>query len=292
MSFVDELRQRNLSNPTTSAQNGNFDTDDIMTLLGHVRDRNLSDYEKKAQFNSDLSLRHNRLSSMLNPETGQEKSPWASQQPNVQFKDNNPDITPLQGAEIGQKGKELGLQTEELKHNVASQTQKQSLAEREFGLEQQKNKQIYDTKQADMQRKIDEANHKLELAYTQLGDKSANQAAVLASHQAIQAAMEERHKLELANKDLQFNESKRLHDAQIAKMQSDSESKNASTEKTTEVNPEGTKKTETTIKGGKIGRIRVMAPEGTVDPNTGKPVKYGMMDAAELKDHPGWTEVK
>lgn len=278
MSFVDELRQRNLSNSTTAPQSGNFGTDDIMTLLGHVRDRNLSDYEKKQQFNSDLSLRHNRLASMINPETGQEKSPWASQQPNVIFKDNNPDITPLQKEELGQKGKELGLQTEELKTKTADTKAKQSLAEREFGLEQQKNKQIYETKQADMQRKIDEANHKLELAYTQLGDKNANQAAVLASHKAIQDAMEERHKLELANKDMQFNESKRLHDAQIAKMQSDAESKNAPSTRTTEVNAEGTKKTETTIKGGKTGKIKVVGPNG----------EKGTMDAAELKDYPNW----
>jgi hypothetical protein len=124
----------------------------------------------------------------------------------------------------------------------------------------QKSDQINATKQADMQRKTDEANQRIALAEKALNDKNANAEAQLKAHQEMAAAVEERHKLEIAQRDAAFQEAKKQHQAQIDEL--NNRLKQSGRTKTT-VQQGGETRTTTTEKGSAAERIKVIGPDGT-----------------------------
>lgn len=80
---------------------------------------------------------------------------------------------------------------------------------------------IWATKQADMQRKIDESNAKLEQAAERMKQQGENQVAVLEFHRAQLAAQDARHALDISTRERAMDETKRQHDEQQKKWDAD-----------------------------------------------------------------------
>jgi site-specific recombinase len=118
-------------------------------------------------------------------------------------------------------------------------------------LNQQKSDQIDAIKKADMDRKIADSNAKIEQAQAALKQKSTTADQQLKMHKDMADAVEERHKLEMAQKDMQFQITSKQHQNQIDAMQKRLDQAGSSTT-TTELNADGTKKTVTTKKGSTV----------------------------------------
>lgn len=249
------------ANPSGSIYNNNSGGggDDVLGLVNQLKDREMMDFQNKANFMSDLSLRQEaRMRSLFDP-TGQGSQ--GGQPKNVVFQQDPNQITPFQKEELGIRREGLGLDRQRLAQQGKLGQEAIDVRGAQEKLNEQKNANIHEQKTADMQRKIDEANTKFGLAQQELDRKTKAGEDTLQSHKDLAAAIEERHKLELAHKDLQFEESKRLHDAQIKKMEEDTKSRSSSTT-TTEVNPEGTKRTTTTERGTSSGTIKGIGRDG------------------------------
>jgi hypothetical protein len=215
---------------------------DAFSMYNRIKERDMNDFMKKANFMADLSLRQNRLQSLFNPDGGKDIQGNA---PNVVLANQ---MTPYQQGELGIRKQQLGLEGQKISQAGKIGEERIGQLEQKHQLDVTKQQNIHETKVADMQRKIEEANNKLGLAYDQLNSKNTNAASQLQAHKDIAAAMEERHKLEMAHKDLLFEKSKSDHEDAMKMMQQrlDQESE---TSTTTEINPEGTKKTANTQKG-------------------------------------------
>lgn len=210
MAFLDELRQRNnaggvatptfgppqdQSNPVDMANN-------LLPLYQRRKQIDLQDYQNRENFNTDVGVRRAALQRMFDPTQQQ------GQQNTVMGADI---ISPTDKAK-------LDLEKQKLGHDVESDKAKLGLGEKELALEQQKSNQIYSTKQSDMQRKMDEANQRLQLAHDRLAMDTNNAANHAAFTKAQQDANDARHALDLKQRDDALTEQKRLHDAQIEKM--------------------------------------------------------------------------
>lgn len=267
MGFLDDLeltRNSNpgglyFGNPGTESLSPSDAANALMPFYHQVKNRELEDFKAKANFANNLQLKQSQLQRTFNPNGNADGSPNVVYQPGpsdmLRAKGNAP-IDPLDQAK-------LTLERDKLSSDKLDKSTDNALNEKKFGLDQQKNEQIHQNKEDDLQRKADDSNNRLKLAYDQLQAKQGDAAAQLAFHQAQQEAKkaadnlkDQQHKAELA-------ENIRVHDAQIKKMQDDYDAlKNSVT--VTELNPEGTKKTTTTAKGTQATkkRVAVVGPKG------------------------------
>lgn len=260
MGFFDSLA----ANPTGSGIYGNTgakspDFGTALSIDEEMRRRNKNDMMQNANFMSNLQVRQNRMNSIygtnpMAPGMGQPGGPTGMvtglNNPQMQtvFKEDPDRITPIQRERLNISREDLA--NDRAKIGVTSRLGEERLkdADAKHDLDVKKNQNIFDTKQADLQRKHDEAQQKLELAQRQFEQRSGD---ANAKNDFLKAKMEAdaaRHQLESAQKDRTLEETKRLHDAQIAKMQEQSDQA-GNTEQTTELNPEGTKRTVSTKRG-------------------------------------------
>lgn len=222
---------------------------DILGIVNELKDREMNDFKNKATFMSQLSLQQDRQRRIYgldgSPDnqgpSGQPKNTVMSQDPNQ--------MTGYEKGELGLKQQQLGLDTQKQAQSAKTGQEALDIKSNQEKLNQQKSDQINENKQNDMQRKIDEANQKIILAQQALTDKTANQEAQLKANQDYRAAVEERHKLEMAQKDTAFQDAQRQHDAQIANLQDQIKKRGQPTTQSTEMNADGTKKTVTTTHG-------------------------------------------
>lgn len=212
MGFLDELRARNTSTGPVGPNAGGLVgpqgeqslsgvLNTITPFLHQMRNRNLEDYKAKALFDNNLSMQQGGIRRM-DPNADMNGM-------NVVMGQNQNEITPFQRAGLGIDQQRLGLEKEKLKQADQGGDEKLALDKEKFGLEQQKNQQIYETKLADMERKSNEANQKLELAQRQLEARQGDAAAQLAFHQAQLEATKAQHALDLAQRDKALEETKR-----------------------------------------------------------------------------------
>jgi len=265
MSFMDRLA----TNPSGSS-GGIFgmpapqNDSDTLSIVNRLKDREFEDYKNKARFDDERSLRQeSRMRQLFDPNKNTNSQPQVNNQagiiPNI--------LTPDQQVYQQQQLEQPKLDMESKKLDSQSKFGQQGLAikDAQEKLNQTKNTQINEDRDADRERKVNEANQKIALAQKALTDKDTNSAAQLQAHKDMAAAIEERHKLELENQKFDFNakltEQKRqfdetsgLHKQQIA------DAENSQT--TTEVNPDGTKKTVTTKKGDAVAMIQVLGKDG------------------------------
>lgn len=281
MGFLDSLA----ANPRGSgvygavAPDSGLDVNSMIGIVNRLRDRSMADYKEKANFDNDMSQRQGNLRQTFG-------NPAANANPNapgmdVVFKDNAPPpISPFQNAGLAIDKAKLGIEGQKLAQNSKFGEERLGIAKDKQELDETKNKQIYETKTADLQRKHDEAASRLKLAEDALSQKGNTAEATAKYHQAQIDALNARHDLDLHGRDAALEEQKRLHDAQIASMQNKSELAGKPDVTTTEVNAAGDKKT---VTKGKGGRVSVMGPNG----------KSGTIDAAEAETLPkGWSVVK
>ncbi len=249
------------ANPSGSSsvfgQPGPSDDQDVLSIVNQLKDREMRDFQNKSEYMADLSLRQEaRMRKLFPPEVqGQQQTQniVAGADPNA--------MTGYQKGELGIRQQELGQEKQKLTQQGKLGQEAIDVRTSQEKLNQQKSDQINTTKQADMQRKIEESNQKIELAQQALTNKTANAEAQLQSHKDLAAAVEERHKLELAQKDAQFKISSGQHEQTIKDLEEKIKQTGRS-KVTTEINPDGTKRTTTTEKGSAADTITVTGRDG------------------------------
>ncbi len=276
MGLVDELRSNATGYSPNTQSGGGINIggalESLLPLVSRLRGEKLQQREQEAQFNSDLSIRH--AAGLQRMQEGMQ----SDKQPNVVFQDNHPDVTPAQTAELGQKAKGTELQTTELKNKIGNEKFNQNLETQKFNLENKKNDQIFATKQADMQRKMDEANSKLEQAERKMQGQQGNMDAMAQYHKAQIDALTAKHDMDTFMKDRAFDEQKRQHDNQMGVMQRKLDQAGHKTVET-DVNPEGTKRTTTTTSGSRVNVKGPNGEEGTVSAEEAASLPQGWQKA-------------
>jgi hypothetical protein len=274
---------------------------DMLSVVNRLKDRNMQDFKEKANFMSDLSLKQDRLKRIydtyqVNPLDEFRQSsqgPNGAQQPmnTVMAKDPNA-LTGYQKGELGIRQQGVDLESQRLAQAGKFGQGALDIKDAAQKLNQQKNDQINALKTADMQRKIDEANQKIQLATNALQQKSDSAEASLQAHKDLAAAVEERHKLEMIQKQNQFDMISSQHQQTIDALNKRLKQQSHQST-TTSVNPDGSQKTVTTDRGGDPnaptqnpdGTYSVTAPDGT----------KGTIPADKLNDwmqnhHPGGND--
>lgn len=257
MSFMSNLA----ANPSGSVygQPGNGDEEDPLNLVNRLKDRENMDFQNRANFMSDLSLKQDRMKRIY--DTAQSSPNENNKQPNVVMGHNPDEITPAQKADLGIKQQGLNIDSQRLAQTGKLGQESLNLKSEQEKLNQQKSDQINQTKQADMQRKIDESNKKIELAQQALESKNNNAEQTLQMHKDLAAAVEERHKLEMENMQHRFDVTSTGHQKTIDAL-NERIKQQGKTTTTTEVNPEGTKKTTKTLKGSAADTVQVTGKDG------------------------------
>ncbi|MBI3334362.1 hypothetical protein HYZ97_02655 [Candidatus Pacearchaeota archaeon] len=260
----------------------------VLSLVNRLKDREMMDFKDKANFMSNLSIQQERARRLFDPQRqfeheynlapqrpqgpegpliGQE----GQQQQATRFAGSVRDpnvMTAFERGQLGIRQSELGVRQRRagLEEQRIAQTGKlgeerlriQSAQER---LNQQKSDQINANKQADLERKINESNQKLELAQADLDRKTKAGEDTLQAHKAYQAAIEARHKLELDQKEHQFNVTSEQHDRQIKALETRIRQAGRTTTKT-KISPEGTEKVTETRRGAAADTVQVTGKDG------------------------------
>ncbi len=247
------------ANPSGSSifgQPGNQspDPNSALYLVNQVKDREMNDFKEKSRFMSAMSLQQDRLRSIFNPEQ--------QQQPNVVMGQDPNQMTGYQKGELGIRQQEIGQESQRLAQQGKLGQEALDIKGQQEKLNQQKSDQIHEQKQADMQRKIDESNQTIQLAQQRLQQTGDNQAAQLQAHKDLAAAMEERHKLELAQKDAQFQKTSDQHQQTINAL--NERLKQSSRSKQVKRDAQGNEITTTTERGSAADTVQVTGPDGTV----------------------------
>jgi hypothetical protein len=252
------------SNPSgsISGQPGPDNTD-ALGIVNQLKDREMRDFQNKANFMSELSLKQDRQRMLFDPNNPNQdimgtrtlNGMTAAMQKPQQSSGITPgsqsgQMNPQQTAEMSMRQQGMDLDKAKLaqagkmgEERIANQTAQEKL-------NQQKSDQIHQQKQDELNAKITEANGKLSQAQAALAAKGVTAEQQLQSHKDLAAAMEERHKLELAQKDHEFQKTSDQHQQTIDNLTKQLEQKKAPKTTTTSVNPEGTQRTTTTQQGG------------------------------------------
>lgn len=227
MGFVEELRQRKgamspsgvpygstgVATPMFGPQDNSSiasTMDELMPAFHQIRNRNMADFQEQSNFASDLSLKQDFLRSRMNPAGNQPQN--VVYQPNAA--EAAPPVTPFQKAG-------LDLESRKLAQSGRIGDEKLALDKQGFGLDQLKNEQIFNTKSADMQRKVDDANAKLELARERLMSDQASASSLLMFKNAQADALAQREALKAEQAMAQQNINERIAAARINKLESD-----------------------------------------------------------------------
>lgn len=262
MSFMDNLA----ANPGGSGVYGQPapQTDnDVLSVVNKLKDREMTDFQRKANFMSDLSLRQEARQRMMFPP---EQTPQGGQNTIIQPDPNQ--MSGYQKGELDLKQKQLGQDANIDSQKLAQQgklgQESLDLKTAQEKLNQQKSDQVNAAKGADLQRKIDDSNNKLELANKALEAKTQAGENTLQAHKDLAAATEERHKLEMENQKHEFQTKLDAQQRQfdITSGQHDQVIKNAGNTTQTKTDSTGASITTTTRKGDAADNVNAVGKDG------------------------------
>jgi hypothetical protein len=235
---------------------------ETLSLFNQIRNRDMADFQTKAQFMADLSLKQDRLKRLFDVQDQQREQgsgPGFDVRANPQGGQQNVVMGQPLISEY-QKG-ELGIRQQGVDVEKAKLSQQGSLGEEALGiksaqeqLNQQKSDQINAQKTADMQRKVEESNQKIQLANDKLKQAGDDFQKRLDAQKDLATAVEERHKAEMDQKQTQFDIVNAQHKQAMSAMQKKLD-QSAHTKTTTTVNPEGTERTTETTRGSTVQGI-------------------------------------
>ena len=270
MGFVDNLA----SNPSSGiyGQPKQQSDEDVLGIVNQLKDREMRDFQTKANFMSDLSLKQDRLRQLYDPTSARtaskgilqnqlpESQVQQPQQQMQQTKDPN-QMDAYQKGELGIRQQGVNLESQKLAQSGKLGQEAIDNRVSQEKLNQQKSDQINLQKQNDMQRKADEAAAKIQQQQAELERKTKSGEDTLQAHKDLAASVEERHKLEMAMKQHEMD-TKDEQFKTLQKQHQDLIDQKGRTKTTTEVNADGTKKTTTTERGSAADTIKVKGKDG------------------------------
>jgi len=232
-----------------------------LRLFNQIRDRDMNDYKEKANFMSDLSLKQDRLRRIFdqqNPEQQPQQAPMMMRDPNA--------MNEYQKGELGIRQQGMDVERAKLAQQDKFGQEALDVKNAQEKLNQQKSDQINALKQAENERKINDANERIRVSEEKLKQTGDNFKAQLDAHNEHYAAMEERHKLELAQKDQQFRATQTQHQQTIDALK-EKIKQQGSSDVIIEQNPDGTKRTISTRRGSAANKVRVDGPKTAKNPD-------------------------
>jgi len=199
---------------------------DPMNLVNKLKDREKQDFMEKANFMSDLSLKQDRLRKLYGLDGSQQQQAPQNQSASSQqqmlsgMDPNAPKPGAIQQQELGIRQQQANTESQRVNQQGQLGQQAQDVKTKQEQLNQQKSDQIHTQKQQELEAKINESNGKLTQAQAALAAKNTTAEQQLQAHKDLAAAVEERHKLELAQKDSQFQQLKDQHQQVIDNLES------------------------------------------------------------------------
>lgn len=249
----------------------------IEPFLNRQRQANLEDMQSQQDIMSRMpSLQGGRIRQVADPNS-------VSQQ-NVVF---NPGMTDYQRASLGQDQQKINLEAGKAKTAERVGDEKLSLQGDKLALDTEKNKNIYETKQKELEQKATDAESKLKLAYDQLQGRENNAVMQDQYHRAQIAATDARHALDIAAKNKEIEDNRVMNEARIKQLHDAADTAGYSITETNTSDPDETgnptKKIVITKKGASAKasdkKVHIIGPDG----------KGGTVSEEESKNLPkGW----
>lgn len=270
MSFMDNLAANPSGSGGVYGQVKQAPDLDVLGIVRQLKDREMQDFKEKSNFMADLSMRQQgRMRAMMDPSNGslnqfngQPVNQGANGQPMNTVMAQDPNVmSGYQKGELGIRQQGMELEKQRLAQQGKLGQEAVDVRSRQQELNQQKSDQTNTQKQADMERKIKEADAKIELATQALQQKTDSGEATIQLHRDLAAAVEERHKLEMATKESQFQITSKQHQETIDELKKRLDQGSFS-QSTTQLNPDGTKKVVTTQRGSANDTVSVMGKDG------------------------------
>jgi hypothetical protein len=254
---------------------------DVLGIVNNIKDREMNDFKNKASFMADLSLKQDRmkriydnmdvvgdkLQSDVSPRGQQPQTDQSGTINSVQKSMDdflNPGQAGMTGAQKGElsiKQGQMGLEQQKIKQQGQIGEEALGIKQQKADLDQQKNDEINKNKQADLQRKIDDSQGKLELANQKLQQAGDNAAAVLQAHKDIAAAAEAFHKTTMEKQQSQFDQTHTQMQQKIDNLTQANKDK-GNKKVTSTMSPDGQSKTTTTQTGSAAQTVQVQGKDG------------------------------
>lgn len=259
MTFMNNL----MSNPGGSIsgqpQQG---VQDPLGLVNNLKDREMRDFQNKATFMADLSLKQDRLRALFDPSKNQTGTGEAPQQSSGITPGSQPKtIDPAQQAELGIRQQQANTESQRVNQQGKFGQEAQDVKSKQEALNQQKSDQIHQQKQSELEAKISQANDKLTQAQAALAQKGATAEASLQAHKDLAAAVEERHKLEIDNMNHKFEVTSGQHQQTIDNLTEQLKQRGHQSQDI-KTNPDGTEKSIDTRRGSAADIIQVQHKNG------------------------------
>lgn len=224
-------------------QPGPPDDQRSLSLVNAIKDREKADFKDKANFMADLSNKQDRIRALFDPQQQQKQT---NQQPiNNQaappIRDPNA-IGAVQKAQLGMGQQALDIKSSQEKLN------------------QQKSDQIHQQKIDELTQKTNASSARVTQAQEALKQKGLDLDKTLAAHKELASAVEERHKLEMANKDAAFQRTSDQHQQTIDNLTEQLKQKGKPQTTTSTRSADGM--TKTTTKGAAPDTTDVIGKDG------------------------------
>ena len=254
---------------------------DVLGIVNNIKDREMNDFKNKASFMADLSLKQDRmkriydnmdvvgdkLQSDVSPRGQQPQTDQSGTINSVQKSMDdflNPGQAGMTGAQKGElsiKQSQMGLERDKLKQQGELGDQALGIKQQAADLKQQQNDEIN-------QRKIKEGNDRLTIAQQKLDQ----QGQTIENLTEYRAAMENRHGLEKAQQQKQFDDKManiqsnfdQTHTQMQQKIDNLTQANKDKGNKkvTSTMSPDGQSKTTTTQTGSAAQTVQVQGKDG------------------------------
>src|ERR1035437_2316131 len=284
MSFMGNLAANPSGSGGIYGQPGQQTNGDTLSLVRQLKDREMQDFKDKASFMSDLSLKQDRMRSLFQPaslstqDQQMQQGQGQSQQMNtVMAKDPN-QMTGYEKGELGMKQQGMNLDSQRMNQQGKLGQEALDVKTQQQNLTQQKSEMQNTRLMADMQRKSEDANQRLQLAQQALNDRHTTAEARISLQKEAAVAAKAAFDANSQMKQTQFDATNKSHLDTIAQQQKTLDQNANQTQVKTD-NAGNTITTKTT-KGSAANTIRVKGPNG----------ESGTVNADETLPQ-GWTKV-
>ena len=284
MSFMGNLAANPSGSGGIYGQPGQQTNGDTLSLVRQLKDREMQDFKDKASFMSDLSLKQDRMRSLFQPaslstqDQQMQQGQGQSQQMNtVMAKDPN-QMTGYEKGELGMKQQGMNLDSQRMNQQGKLGQEALDVKTQQQNLTQQKSEMQNTRLMADMQRKSEDANQRLQLAQQALNDRNTTAEARISLQKEAAVAAKAAFDANSQMKQTQFDATNKSHLDTIAQQQKTLDQNANQTQVKTD-NAGNTITTKTT-KGSAANTIRVKGPNG----------ESGTVNADETLPQ-GWTKV-
>jgi hypothetical protein len=216
---------------------------DVMSFVNQLRDRDMMDYKNKANFMADLQLRQEqRMRQLYDPSKENVNTALAPGAMAGTVPSAFPIGDQAAGAPMSQKDKA------ELELKKTQGQEALDIKSKQEALNQQKSDQINALKTADLEQKVNTSAQHIAYLNQQLTDRTKTADEQMQLHRDLAAAVEERHKLEIARMQHNFDIASQQHNRALD--QADERIKaSQNVQTTTTIDPTGQTKTTRTLRG-------------------------------------------